>query len=71
MPKSKVEVKKPHIDDSRNRTPIGMNETSGAGNFSSVQHMIAAASEVEDVDIDAQVEEAKKLLKNIRMRNNN
>lgn len=55
MPKSKVEVKKPHIDDSRNRPPAGMNETSGAGdsrNFSSAQHM-ATTSEAEEVDIDA------------------
>ena len=71
MPKSKVEVKKPHIEESRNCAPVGINEAPGENhNFASIQYM-ATNSDVEDVDIDAQVEAAKKLLKNIRMRNNN
>ena len=69
MPSSKISsVKKPHLEESRAQALESYDSMGGEHhNFSSIQ--TKPTSDIEEVDIDAQIEAAKALLKNIRMRN--
>ena len=66
MQPSKIEVKKPHLEQTRAQA-LESHDQSDYHNFSSIN--AKATKDIEEVDIEAQIQAAKDLLKTIRMRN--